>query len=141
MSELAGHYFVFTGLGELRFKEIIAECQKQNWVPLLILRPKDATQPVIVPGFTTRDAALRFAKRNLPAGNLFGFVEFPPADLARLFSEWRDGRQWRFESWPYPKVITQTHTPDVEVFELLSAPDVFRAGSKTQTRKLLSPAS
>jgi hypothetical protein len=140
MLELAGHYFVFTGLNELRFKEVIAECQKQNWVPLLILRPKDPAQPILVPGFPARDAALRFAKRNLPPGNLFGVVEFPPDELARLLAEWRDGRQWRFESWPYPKVITQTHTPDVDVFELRDAPDVFRAGTKTQARKLLSPA-
>ena len=135
------HYFIFTTFGEMDLRAVLSECQEQGWVPLLILRPIDPASPVLVPGFHTREAANRFAARHLVKNHMFGVAILPPAETTKIQTTWLDARGWKFESLPYPRLMKQTHTVDVEVLELDAKLDVYRAAVKPGAqRKIISYA-
>jgi hypothetical protein len=72
---------------------------------------------------------------------MFGVAILPPAETTKIQTTWLDARGWKFESLPYPRLMKQTHTVDVEVLELDAKLDVYRAAVKPGAqRKIISYA-
>lgn len=126
-----GQYLLFTTVGELKFEEVVAECQEEGWVPVLIVRPPIGGGPPLIPVFPTREVALRFAQRNLPKGHLHGVTTLPDADMHVIRDDWIAKRGWRFEFLSYARRMPKDYTVDVEVLELTSKPDIYRLDSDT----------
>lgn len=138
---MQNHYLLFTTVGELNFRDVVNECQAQGWVPILILRPIQAGGDVLIPGFPTREIAMRFAQRHLPKNHLHGVTILPEPETAIVQREWIDKRGWKFEPMPYARRMNQTHTIDVEVLELTQKPDIYKLAVKpNQQSKIISYA-
>lgn len=136
-----GNFFVFTTLGEMDLKAVLAECQADGWAPILVVRPNDPQGQVLIPCFTTREIAMKFAMRNLPKGQLFGTTILTPADVVKLRQEWVAGRKWKIEIMDHPRKMAAHGKLDVEVFELTDKPDVFKVQDRRcQQTKILSYA-
>lgn len=138
---MTDNFFVFTTLGEMDLQAVIAECQAEGWVPILVVRPHDPQGQVFIPCFPTRDIAMKFGFRNLPKGQLFGTTTLTPVDLVKLRQEWVAGRKWKIEAMDHPRKMAAHGKLDVEVFELTDKPDVFKVqGRQCQNTKILSAA-
>jgi hypothetical protein len=108
--------------GEMVLKEILEECQKEGWVPLLVIRTKDRTS---IPSFKVQDEAVKFAKRNIAKGELWGTTQLTLPDVEKIQKEWIDGKKWHFEQMEFPKFIGNNGTIDVECYSFIEKPDVY----------------
>lgn len=128
-------WFVFATLGEMNVRDIFQECQKQGWVPILILRKE---KEVIVPYFNLQDIAIKFAKRNLFKNQVFGTTILTDKDVEKLKKEWIDEKGFRLEKFDHPRLLKNLGTFDVEVFEFFNKPDVYGVWGNCRESRMLS---
>jgi len=129
-------WFVFSTLGEMNLQDILAECQTQGWVPVVIVQTKDK---VLIPCFDSQEKAIKFAKRNLPKNQIFGTTCFTENDIKKIKDEWVMKKGWFLEILDHPRLMKDLGKFDVEVFEFFEKPDVYGVwGNKCQKTKLLS---
>lgn len=130
------YWFVFATLGEMNVKDVLQECQKQGWVPILVLRTEKET---IVPFFDFQEVAIKFAKRNLPKNQIFGTTILTDNDMVKLNSEWIEEKKFKLEKFGHPRLIKNLGVFDVEVFEFKNKPDVYGVwGSSCKNSKILA---
>lgn len=136
---LADLFFMFSTLGEMGVKDVIAECHTQGWMPLLVFRPHDKNQPTLIPALKTREHAMQFGRRNLPKDQLFGAAILTPDDVANIQKAWVLERGWQIEVMDHPRLLKDLGTFDVEVYEPPQKPDVYGlAGKHGQRSKTLA---
>lgn len=120
----------------MNLKDILAECQSQGWVPVLLLRTNEKT---LIPCFNSQEKAIKFAKRNLPKDQIFGTTCFTEEDIQKIEKEWIAGKGWALEKLDHPRLMKNLGEFDVEVFEFFEKPEVYGVwGNKCQTTKLIS---
>jgi len=127
-------WFVFATLGEMKLNDILSECQKQGWVPILVARQNDN---VIVPCFPTQKIALEFAKRNLPKNQLFGTTILTEDDISKLQTDWIEIKGWKVEMLNHANLMKNNYKIDVEVFEFHDNPDVYGVWGKSCETKAI----
>lgn len=129
-------WFVFCTMGELNLKDILAECQSQGWVPVLIVRTKEN---VLIPCFPNQELAIKFAKRNLPKTQLWGTTLLTAEDMIVIKKDWVEKRGWKIEHLDHPRLMKNLGSLDVEVYEFQDKPDVYGVwGNRCQHSKLLA---
>jgi hypothetical protein len=119
MKALETGWLVFATLGEMKITDVIRECQPGSWAPVLVFRDGDKT---VVPILATQDHAIRFAQRNLPKGQVFGTVVLTSEDVEKISKEFT-AKGFTFVELSHPKKMASK--ADVEVYEFVSAPDVY----------------
>jgi hypothetical protein len=130
-------WFVFSTMGEMTMKEILAECQSNGWIPILHFRSKDGK--VTVPCFRDQETAMKFARRNLPKKQIFGSTNLPEDDMNKLKREWIEGKGWNLELMNFPKSIKDRSEINVEIFEYSEKPDVYAVwGKQAKNEKPIS---
>lgn len=131
-------WFIFCTLGEMNMKDILAECQREGWAPILHVKFNDGK--VIIPCFQTQPVAIKFAKRNLPKNHLFGCAKFLEDDLEKVRKNWVEDRGWSLELMNHPRLIRDLGTIDVEVHEYAQKPDIYGVWGR-QTMQNIKPIS
>ena len=119
VDRVRGGWLVFATLGEMGVGDVVGECGGGGWSPVLVFRDGDVT---VVPVLASRDLCVRFAKRNLPRGQVFGMLVLTDEDVVRLV-EGFVGRGFVFEFLDHPRRLRGR--ADVEVYEFAGSPDVF----------------
>jgi hypothetical protein len=131
-------WFIFCTLGEMNMKEILAECQKQGWAPLMIVKQNNGS--VMIPCFQCQETAIKFARRNLPKNQLFGSAKFPSEDIAKLRKNWVEDRGWILEIMNHPRLVRDLGEITVEVHEYVERPDIYGVWGR-QTSQNIKPIS
>jgi hypothetical protein len=121
IGELENFWFVFSSLGEMKVKDIFHECQKEGWVPLVVIRGEQT----VVPCFKVHSDAVNFAKRNLVKGELWGTTKLTVEDLQKIEKEWIEKKSWKIEKMNFPKLVGSKAKIDVEIYDFVNKPDVF----------------
>jgi|688.fasta_scaffold53408_9 hypothetical protein len=135
MSNLNGDlWFVFCTFGELTMKEIVSECQKDAWAPILHLACHDGR--VIIPCFLSQPIAIRFAQRNLPKNQIFGCAKLPQVEVNKLKENWVKGKGWLLEVISYPKILKNQGRFHVDVHQYMSPPDIFGVWGNNTTENI-----
>lgn len=125
-------WFIVYTFGEMKMNDVLAECQKQSWVPILNIKFTNGN--VIIPCFQSQPTAIKFARRNLPKNHLFGCAKFLNDDLAKVQKEWVEGRGWFLEVLTHPKLLRDLGTFDVEIHYYPEKPDIYGVwGRETMT--------
>jgi len=127
MKKLKEGWLVFATLGEMNLNNIIDECQKGAWVPILVFRDGENT---VLPVLDMQDKAIRLAQRNLPKGQLFGTIILTAADAEKIAREFGD-KGISIEFMDHPRKMRGR--PDVEIYEFLGSPDVYGIGKDMST--------
>lgn len=112
-------WLIFASLGEMNTKNVVEECQKEGWVPVLVFRDGEET---IVPILDTQEKAIRFAQRNLPKNQLFGTVILTDADASKIKEEFAS-KKLKIEFLNHPRKMRGS--PNVEIYEFFEKPDVY----------------
>lgn len=115
-------WLVFATLGEMSLKNVVDECQKDSWVPILVFREGDKT---VIPVLDTQEKAIRFAQRNLAKNQLFGTVILTEDDSNKIRQEF-SSKGFVFESLDHPKRMRGR--ADVEIYEFFGNPDIYGVG-------------
>lgn len=119
MKALENGWIVFATLGEMKITDVINECQPGSWAPVLVFRNGNET---VVPILPTQQHAIRFAQRNLPKGQVFGTLILTAEDIAKISKEFAE-KGFTFVELNHPKKMASK--ADVEIYEFVSAPDVY----------------
>lgn len=119
MKALENGWIVFATLGEMKITDVINECQPGSWAPVLVFRNGNET---VVPILPTQQHAIRFAQRNLPKGQVFGTLILTAEDIAKISKEFAE-KGFTFVELSHPKKMASK--ADVEIYEFVSAPDVY----------------
>lgn len=119
MKKLEEGWLVFATLGEMSLKNVIEECQKGAWAPVLVFRSNEKTT---IPVLGTQESAIRFAQRNLPKGQLFGTVILTANDAEKIGEEF-SRKGFCIEFLDHPKRMRGR--PDVEIYEFAVRPDIY----------------
>lgn len=127
MKKLEDGWLIFSTLGEINLHGVVEECQRGAWAPILVFRDGDET---IVPVLGTQEDAVRFAKRNLPKGQIFGTVILTPEDVKKIGDEF-SSKGLRIEFFDHPKKMRSR--ADVEIYEFVGRPDVYGFGKDMVT--------
>lgn len=115
-------WLVFATLGEMNLKNILDECQKGSWVPILVFRDEEKT---LVPVLDTQEKAIRFAQRNLAKNQLFGTVILTEEDSKKIRQEF-SSKGLIFEFLDHPRRMRGR--ADVEIYEFFGSPDIYGVG-------------
>ena len=98
--------------GGMTLDEILAECQTENWPPVLILR---TPQGIVVPLFRDHRVCVDFIKRNVPKDQMVGIINLSE-EKAELFTS----KGWKIDWHDFPKsyVSRPGYEIDLDVIEL-----------------------
>lgn len=96
--------------GQMNPQEVLNECGKEKWVPILVYRHQGKT---IVPCFDAPNVLLRFTKRNLGEKKdwYYGCVNLEPENI-----DWFKNKGFEIRLYDYPQKLSGEF--DIEVLEL-----------------------
>lgn len=133
IGDLENCWFIFSSLGEMKLKDIFTECQQEGWVPLVVIKHTQIT----IPCFRVHSDAVKFAKRNLVKGELWGTTQFTVEDVKKMEKEWIEQKSWKIELMNFPRFIGNQGEIDIESFYFVEKPDVYGTwGLKSTVAKL-----
>ncbi len=97
---MKGHDFwvVIYPTKDVTLRDLQTECRQDNWAPVLILRNGDR---IVVPMFRDVKVCQAFIKRNLPVGEMVGFMGASEVDL-KTYTD----KGWEVEWLTHPKLYT-----------------------------------
>ena len=119
LDKLKNGWLVIATLGEMNLSDIVNECQPGAWAPVLTF---NAGQKTVVPVLDTQQKAVRFAQRNLPKEQLFGFLILTDENVVKLEKDFNE-KGLVFLFLDHPKKMTGK--PNVEIYEFVDKPDVY----------------
>lgn len=97
--------------GDMTRQEILRECERERWLPVVVMRCEGET---FVPCFPSRDVAWKFLQRNLPKQWQQGWsplkVTLP---IVELFQE----KGWQTPVYNFPRKLANLAEFDIEVIE------------------------
>jgi hypothetical protein len=118
----------------MKLKDVFNECQQEGWVPLVVIR----SEQTVIPCFRVHDDAVKFAKRNLVKGELWGTTLLTVEDLQKIEKEWIGQKSWEIELMTFPKLVGDRGKVDIETYYFVSKPDVYGTWGKKSTVAKLS---
>ncbi len=102
-------FCILCGHGHMSYNDMIKECKKENWLPILVIRTEEGP---VVPLFTSEKIATQFIRRNLSKSWTCGVVVMTLRD-----AEWMDKNGWRALEFSFPKKLKDVVEFDVEILE------------------------
>lgn len=110
-------WIVFSTQGEMTYEEVVKECGKAGWAPVLSWKEGDK---VIIPCFTSQEMAVKFCKRNIAKGILWGSISPIIEDL-----RWMQEQGWELRLFTYPNRVADRVELDVVILTFHTTPDIF----------------
>ena len=106
-------YAVLYNDGNLKASDFKFECQRDGWVPILVLRDKD--DKIMVPMFRNVEVAHKFMKRNISKDVVSGLVTLVEEDVDNMKE-----KGWDIEYLSFPRRFTNhpDYTIDLEIIEV-----------------------
>ena len=103
-------YCILCAQNYMTYQDMVKECTKEKWLPVLVMRAAEDTP--IVPVFDNIETANKFIKRNLPKDWLCGTIPMSLRDAT-----WMDEHGWKAIKFSFPRRLTDVVKFDVEILE------------------------
>lgn len=109
-------FVLFSSMGEMTVGEVVRECGQEGWIPTLCWYENDK---VIVPYFTDKKVAFRFAKRNITGKTAWGMSSLTDIDI-----KWAKNQGWEMRHFSYPSLVSSKFELGIERLWFNSKPEV-----------------
>lgn len=107
------NYAIIYNDGNLSLQDFKLECQKEGWIPILVLREQNKS--ITVPLFTDFDIAHNFMRRNIDKTVISGLINLIDQDINKIKEK---GWEIKFMNWPSKFTNSPTYEISFEIMEL-----------------------